>query len=50
MQKRAKKPVDKMQNHFFVLYFFVGVCILAVAYTFLFPKAKIGTKMIIDDA
>jgi len=50
MKNRAKKPVDKMQKHFYVMYFFVAVCVLAVLYTFLAPKAKIGQKVIIDDA
>ena len=46
--KAAKK--DHLANYYFVIYAFVGICVLAIGLTLFSPKAKFAEINAIDDS
>jgi hypothetical protein len=50
MLKRNKKGTDSKASHYGVIAFFLAVCVLSVAFTFMNPKKKFTEMTIIDDS
>jgi len=50
MLRRNKKSEDHMTPYYYVIGFFVAVCVIAVLFTFLDPKKKFSEMKVIDDA
>ena len=49
-RSKAKSAGGKVDQYKMVIYGFIGVVVISVLYTILFPKTKIGELTIIDDA
>ena len=50
MFNRNKKSTDQMTQYYYVIGFFVAVCVFAVIFTFVNPKQKFSEMMVIDDS
>jgi hypothetical protein len=50
MLSRSNKKTDQMTQYYYVIGFFVAVCVLAVVFTFANPKQSFAEMKVIDDS
>jgi len=51
MQKRSRdSKKDAMANYYYVIYVFVGICVVAIGLSLFSPKQKFAEIQAIDDS